>query len=91
MLKVILTCLFFIRSAELALHTVFLLGQVVFYTYALFGTLNLHYECGLVVRVLDSGLDVRVFYSHHRRFCSVPDVLFNYSINDIFYILIFHK
>ena len=55
MLKVVLTSFFFIILAELALHTVLLLGQLVFSTYALFGPLKLYYECGLVVRVLDSG------------------------------------
>ena len=38
MLKVVLTSFFFIILAELALHTVWLLGQLVFCTYALFGT-----------------------------------------------------
>ena len=39
---------FFIRLAELVLHTILLLAQLVFRTYALFGTLNLHYKCGLL-------------------------------------------
>ena len=61
MLKFVLTSVFFILLAELALHTVLLLGQLVFCPYALFGTLKIHYECGLVVMVLDSGSDVRGF------------------------------
>ena len=76
MLKVVLTSFFFIIVAELALHTVLLFGQLVFCIYALFGTLKLHYECGLVVRVLYFGSDVHGFDPHHRRyFFSVPDIL----------------
>ena len=52
---------FFIILVELALHTFLLLGQLDFCTYALFGTLKTHYECGLVARALDSGSDVRGF------------------------------
>ena len=59
MLKVVLTPSFFIILAELALHTVSLLGQLVFCTYALFEIPKFNYECGVVVRVLDSGSDVR--------------------------------
>ena len=71
MLKVVLTSFFFIIIAELALHTVLLLGQLVFCTYALFGTLKIH---GLVVMVLDSGSDVHGFNPQYRRsFFSVPD------------------
>ena len=66
MLKVVLTSFFFIILAELALHTVLLLGRLVFCTYALFGTLKLHYECGLVVMVLDFGSRVRGFDLHRR-------------------------
>ena len=57
MLKVVLmsSFLYYFILAELAMHTVLLLGQLVFCIYALFGTLNNHYECGLVVMVLDSG------------------------------------
>ena len=61
MLKVVLTSFFFIILAELALRTVLLLGQLVFYTYASFETLKLHYEYGLVVMVLHSGSRVRGF------------------------------
>ena len=46
MLKVVLTFFFFVILTELAIHTVLLLGQLVFYTYTLFGTLKIHYECG---------------------------------------------
>ena len=74
MLKVVIMSFFFIILAKLALHTVLLLGQLVFCTYALFGTLKVHYVCGLVVRVLDSGSEVRGLDPHHRRyFFSVPD------------------
>ena len=59
MLKVVLTSFFFIILAELALHTVSLLGELVFCTFALFGILKIHYECGRVVMALDSGSDVR--------------------------------
>ena len=93
MLKVVLTpFFFFILLAELALHTVLLLGQLVICTFTLFGTQKLHYECGLVVRVLDSGSDVRGFDPHHRRyFCFSARYFFNCKIHDIFSILIFHK
>ena len=60
MLKNVLTS-FFIMWAELALHTVSLLGQLVFYTDALFGTLKIQYECGRVVKALDYGSDIRGF------------------------------
>ena len=46
---------------ELALHTVSLLGLLVFCTYPLFGILNIHYGNGRVVMTLDSGSDVRGF------------------------------
>ena len=75
--KVALTSFFFIILAELALHTVSLLGQLVFCTYALFGTLKntKFYECGRVVKALDSGSDVRWFKPHRRSFFSGPDLL----------------
>ena len=77
------------QTKEFALHTVLLLGQLVFCTYALFGTLKLHYECGLVVMVLNSGSDVP---TPTICFFSVPEIFFfNYNIHDIFSILIFHK
>ena len=44
--KIVLTSFFFIILAKLALNTVSLLGQLVFCTYALFGTLIIHFECG---------------------------------------------
>ena len=97
MLKVGLTSFFFfllyIVLAELALHTVSLLGQLVFCTYALFGILNIHYECGRVVKALDSCSDVRGFKPPHRRsfFFLCQIFLFNYNIHDIFSSLIFHK
>ena len=47
--------LYYIILAELALHTVSLLGQLFFCTLALFGTLKIQYECGRVVMALDSG------------------------------------
>ena len=85
MLKVLLTSFFFIILAELALHTVLLLGKLDFGTYALFGTLKLHYECGRVVRVLDSGSDVRGFDRHHRRyFFSVLDSFLITAFMNIF-------
>ena len=68
MLKVVLTSLFFIILAELALRTILFLGQRVFSTHALFGTLTLYYECGLVVRVLDSRSDVRGFDPYYGRY-----------------------
>ena len=40
MLKVVLTSFLFIMLAELVPHTVWLLDQLVFCTYALFGTLK---------------------------------------------------
>ena len=49
----------FIILAELALHTVWLLGQLVLCTYALFGTLKIHYACSRLVMALDSGSEVR--------------------------------
>ena len=77
MLKVVSTSFFFIILAELAMHTVSLLGQLVFCTYALFGTLKVLYECGRVVMALDSWSDVRGFKGSHRRsFFSVPDIFF---------------
>ena len=77
MVKVVLTSFFFIILAELALNTVLFLGQLVFCTYALFDTIKLFYECGLVVMVLDSGWDVRGFDPYHRRyFFSVQDICF---------------
>ena len=57
MLKIVLTSFFFI--IELALHTISLLGQLVFCTYTLFGTLKEHYGNGRVVMTLDIGSDVR--------------------------------
>ena len=84
--------LLFILLADLVLHTVLLLGQLVFCTYALFGTLRHHYKCGLVVMALDSGSDVRGFDSHHQRyFCFCARWFFNYNVHDIFSILIFHN
>ena len=92
MLKVIWTSSFFIILSEFALPTVLLLGQLGFCTDALFGILKLHYECGLVVRVLDFGSDFRGTDPNHRRyFFSLPDIYFNYNIHDIFSILIFHQ
>ena len=72
MLKVVLTSIFFIILVELALHTVSLLGQLVFCTYTLFGTLKIHYGNGRVVMALDSGSDVDGFKSPHQRsfFCA---------------------
>ena len=49
MLNVVLTAFFFIVLAELVLHTVSLLDQLAFCTYALFGITKIHYECGRVV------------------------------------------
>ena len=73
MLKIVFTVFFFIILAELL--TVSLHGQLVFCTYALFGTLEIHYECGRAVMALDSRSDVRGFKPpHHRRsFFSVPE------------------
>ena len=92
MLNVVLASSFFIILAELALHTVPLLGQLVFCTFALFGTLKIHNECGRVVMAFDSTSDVRGFKPPHRRsFLSVPDIFLNYNIHAIFSFLIFHK
>ena len=83
MLKVVLTSFCVIILAELALHTVSVIGQLVFCTYALFGTLKIHYECGRVVKALDSVSNAHGFKPPHRRsFFSVPDIY-------IFYIIIF--
>ena len=60
MLKV-LTSFFFVILVELALHTVSLLGQLVFCTYTLFGTLKIHYGNDRVDMALDSGSDIREF------------------------------
>ena len=73
MLKVVLTSFFFIILAELALHT----SHLVFYTYALFGTLKTQYECGRAVMTLDIRSDVPGFKPPHQRtFFSVPDIFF---------------
>ena len=68
MFKVFFYLHLFIILAELALHTVSLVGQLVFCTYALFGTLKMHYEFGREVIALDSGSDdlffcARFFFS----------------------------
>ena len=77
MLKVVLTSFVFNILAELVMHTVSLLGQPVFCSYALFGTLKIHYECGRVDKALASGSDVPGFKPRHRRsFFSVPDLFF---------------
>ena len=82
MLKVVVTSFFFIILAELGLHTVSVVGQVVFYTYALFGTLKILNGCGGVVKALDSGSDGRGFKAPHRRsFFSVPDIFFHANIS----------
>ena len=87
MLKVVLSSFFFIILAELAWHTVSLLGQLVFCTTALFGILKIHYQCGRVVKMFVTSSP---FTDDH--FVSVPDIFFlNYNIHDIFSILIFHK
>ena len=90
MLKSCFDVLLFIILVEFALHTVSLLGQLVFCTYALFGTLKIHYGNSRVIMALDSGSDVRGFMPPHRRFFSASDI-FYYNIRDIFFILIFHK
>ena len=85
MIEVVLTSFFFTILAELALHTVLLLDQLVFCIYALFGTPKIHYECGRVVMALDSGSGVRGFKPLHRRsffFCA--RYVFNYNIHDFF-------
>ena len=75
MFKVALPSFFFIILAELALHTVLLIGPLCFCTYALFGILKLHYEYGRVITALDSGSDVRGFKVFQQRyFFSVPDI-----------------
>ena len=68
MLKVVLTSFVFIILTEVALHTVLLLGQLVFFVLRLYLELKRHYEFGLVVMVLKCGSDVRGFDPHHRRF-----------------------
>ena len=67
MVKVVLKSFCFIILAELAVHTVSVLGKLVFCTYALFGTLKIHYEYGRVVKALDSGSDVRGLKPPHQR------------------------
>ena len=75
MLKVVLTSFFLIILAELALDTILLFCQLVFCTYTLFGTLEIHYDYGRVVIALNFGSDGRGFDSHHRRsYFSVPDI-----------------
>ena len=97
MLKVVLDSFLFIILAELPLRTVTLLGQHVFCTCALFGTLKVHYECGPVVMALDSRSDV-VDSSTPPPLPNLPptiffflcQILFSYNIHDIVPILIFH-
>ena len=92
MIEVVLTSFFFIILAELALHTVLLLDQLVFCIYALFGTPKIHYECGRLVMALDSGSGVRGFKPLHRRsFFSVPDMFLITIFMIFFSILIVHK
>ena len=79
MLKVVLTSFFFIISA--ALHIVLLLGQLVFCTYSLFGTLKIHYRNVRVVMAFDSGSDVRGFSPLTDDLCfSVPDIFLIFMI-----------
>ena len=67
MLEIVLTSCFFIILAELALHTLSVIGQLVFCTYVLFGILKIHYEYDRLVKALDSGTDVRGFKPPNRR------------------------
>ena len=72
MLKVVLTSFFCIILAELALHTVSLLGQPLFCTYTLFGTIEIHCGNDRGVVALDSGSDAGGFKPPNRRsfFCT---------------------
>ena len=74
-------------------RTAYRFCSLVFCTYTLLlGNLKIHYECGRVVRALDSGSDVRVFNPNHRQFLFLCQIfVFNYNIHYIFSILIFHK
>ena len=90
MLKNCFAVFFFIIFAELALHTISLVGHLVFCTYTLFGTLKLHYGNGRVVMALDSGSDILGFKPITDVllfFFPVPDFFFffffaNYNIHD---------
>ena len=90
MLRVVLTSFFFIILAEL----VSLLGQLVFCTYALFGTLKIHYECGRVVKALDSESDVRALWvqvpSPTIFFSMLAFFVLNCNIHDIFFFSSLH-
>ena len=86
MLNVVLTSFFFSILAELALDTILLLRQLVFYTYTLFGTLKIHHHYGRVVIALDFGSDGREFDSHHRRsYFSVPDIYIFFKLQHSWY------
>ena len=86
--------LLFYYIIEPALQTFSLLGQLVFCTYTLFGTLKIHYGSGRVVMALDSGSDVRGFQPPSPTIffflCQIKKIN-NYNIHDILSILIFHK
>ena len=87
MLEVVLTSFFFfIILAEVALDTIVLLHQLVFYTNTLFGTLKIDYVYGRVVISFDFGSDGREFDSHHRRsYFSVPHIFFLITMFVIFF------
>ena len=77
------------------MDTIFLLRQLVFCTYTLFGTLKVYYHYDQVFIALGLGSDGRAFDANHRRsYFSVPGIsffFFNYNIHDIFSILMCHK
>ena len=83
MLKIVLTSFIFSILAELALDTILLLRQLVFYTSTLFRTLNIHCHYGRVVIALDFGSDDLTSFS-------VTDIVL-IIIFICYSILIFHK
>ena len=71
LLKVVLTFFFIVILAEHALHTVSLLGQLVFCTYTLFGTLKFTMNVAEWLRRWTP--DQSSWVPHRRSFFSVSD------------------
>ena len=80
MLKVVLMSSIFIILADLPVFAPWSTRL----TNALFGTLKNHYECGRVVKALDSGSDVRGLKPPYRRFFFFLCLIF--VLNTIFMI-----